>query len=138
MAKVIVSSNPAHLSEGKSAIMTPASILDQFSLNHVWRNASEHWQPGQQVDEIHHYGHYHRTVGDVLAVRSEKTGEIVCHVQVDGIVMADAASLTDEDVADLGFASHEAMEADEAALGGHGIWLMRVLSTTPVTHTPAR
>ena len=138
MTKAIVSRNAAHLSEGRSAIMTPATILDQFSLNRVWRNASEHWQPGQQVDEIHHYGHDHRSTGDVLAIRSEKPGEIVCHVQVDEIVMADAATLTDEDVAELGFASHEAMQADEAARGGHGIWLMRVLSTTPVTHTPSR
>lgn len=130
-AKSMTISNPERMRKGRAAVMVPVSTLDHYCVDGRWDNAVTRWVSGQVVQEIHHYGMYHTTVGDILDIFSDTTHELVCKVQVTEIMMTAPELLNDEDLFDLGFFSHQAMRADKAASSKHGIWLISVASNTP-------
>ncbi len=115
----------------KTAMLTIATWADFFRVDAQWHALHQWrlWKHGKAVNEVSHFGEYTTRLGDILAVCPLESDEIVCRVQVTEIRMVDCDRLTDQELAELGYASREEYHsqwrdmAEDSARG----WFLRVM-----------
>lgn len=131
--KVIEVAQPERMldARSKTAMLTVATWADFFRIDEQWHALHQWrlWKHGRVVNEVSHLGEYTTRLGDILAVCPLESDDIVCRVQVTEIRMVDCDRLTDQELAELGYASREEYhrqwhEMTEDSSRG---WFMRVM-----------
>lgn len=113
MTNVVVENAEAVAAGTKTALICVVVPGDRYRIGNQWRQVGDYadWTPGWAVDEVKDVVKSRSHVGQVIGIRSF-SGEILCHVAIEKIEMAEFKSLPDEAVQALGYPSQAAYMAD--------------------------
>jgi hypothetical protein len=131
MTRTIIVEDAEHLLVGdKSAAMAAVTNTDRYRYEQGWNPVTD-LVHGAHVLTVSHFGTQTSEVGEVVAVRSEKTGEIVGQYQITYIRMVDTAQLGDVEVKALGYKTHEELIT---RVSDRRMWYMELMPVAGLTH----
>ena len=107
METVVVAHGQAIVEGRKTAILTAATIQDQYSMDGLWNSVNDGWDHGIAVDAVQHFGRHQLATFDIIKVEALETMHPVCLVRIDEIRMMDCAALEDGEITALGYDSRE-------------------------------
>lgn len=119
----IIMSDAGRMRSGKRAMLTAATARDKYRISGQW-----HWvdeaEPGQAADEVAHFDRHLTRVGTVLEVEDDG-GKKFGRIRIEGIALVVGASLTDQDMRQLGYESRAEFEAAHPDYGSRRAWFVR-------------
>lgn len=125
MSKTIIVANAERIRQGKRALLTAATKMDNYRVQGgTWRNMLD-WQHGQRVSEVRHFGRHTTAVGDTVGVEDD-TGRKHGRVEIESIEMVDTDKLTVQHLDSLGYDSWENFAAAEPGYQNRRAWLVRI------------